>query len=228
MIYTFSSGLSVLPLSIVFVGMVTLNNICLKYVEVSFYNVARSLSIVFNVLFTFAILGKTTSWKTCATLVIVLFGFYLGIDGEINFSLYGTVAGVISSVFVSLNSIFTAKVLPDVNNDKNLLLYYNNINACFLFIPLIIALEKDVIVEHFDRLVSPFFWMIMIITGAMGFAIGLVTVMQVKATSPLTHNISGTAKSAVQVGRPVYMNAFYGQVTLVSFVFSFVLCIHFV
>ena len=31
-----------------------------------------------------------------------------------------------------------------------------------------------------------------------GFAIGLVTVMQVKATSPLTHNISGTAKAAVQ------------------------------
>jgi len=35
--------------------------------------------------------------------------------------------------------------------------------------------------------------------GIMGFAIGLVTVMQVKATSPLTHNISGTAKAAVQV-----------------------------
>jgi len=39
----------------------------------------------------------------------------------------------------------------------------------------------------------------MIITGIMGFAIGLVTVMQVKATSPLTHNISGTAKAAAQV-----------------------------
>jgi GDP-fucose transporter C1 len=38
----------------------------------------------------------------------------------------------------------------------------------------------------------------MIISGIMGFAIGLVTVMQVKATSPLTHNISGTAKAAVQ------------------------------
>jgi hypothetical protein len=36
--YTFSSGISVLPLSIVFVGMITFNNVCLKYVEVSFYN----------------------------------------------------------------------------------------------------------------------------------------------------------------------------------------------
>lgn len=39
----------------------------------------------------------------------------------------------------------------------------------------------------------------MTVTGVMGFAIGLVTVMQVKATSPLTHNISGTAKAAAQV-----------------------------
>jgi hypothetical protein len=39
----------------------------------------------------------------------------------------------------------------------------------------------------------------MTLSGVMGFAIGLVTVMQVKATSPLTHNISGTAKAAFQV-----------------------------
>jgi GDP-fucose transporter C1 len=54
-------------------------------------------------------------------------------------------------------------------------------------------------VENIDRLVSPFFWFCMTVTGIMGFGIGLVTVMQVKATSPLTHNISGTAKAAVQV-----------------------------
>ena len=53
--------------------------------------------------------------------------------------------------------------------------------------------------ENADKLVSAFFWFSMIVTGFMGFAIGLVTVMQVKATSPLTHNISGTAKAAVQV-----------------------------
>ena len=38
----------------------------------------------------------------------------------------------------------------------------------------------------------------MTITGMMGFSIGLVTVLQVTATSPLTHNISGTAKAAAQ------------------------------
>lgn len=40
--------------------------------------VARSLSIVFNVLFTFLVLGKQTSVTTCSTLLIVMLGFYLG------------------------------------------------------------------------------------------------------------------------------------------------------
>ncbi len=105
--------------------------------------VARSLSIVFNVIFTFLVLGKTTSWSTCLTLLVVVYGFYIGIEGEINFSLFGTAAGVVSSIFVSLNSIFTAKVLPLVNEDKSLLLYYNNVNAMILFLPLIIIFEKE-------------------------------------------------------------------------------------
>ena len=75
------------------------------------------------------------------------FRFYIGIEGEANFSVVGTVAGVVSSVFVSLNSIYTAKVLPKVQDDKALLLYYNNINACMLFVPLVVILEWEVSFE---------------------------------------------------------------------------------
>ena len=93
---------------------------------------------------------------TCATLLIVIFGFYLGIDGEVNFSLLGTSAGVISSIFVSLNGIFTSKVLSKVNDDKSLLLFYNNVNAMFLFLPLIAFFEKEVSVAYLCTCVSRF------------------------------------------------------------------------
>lgn len=43
---------------------------------------------------------------------------------------------------------------------------------------------------------NPLFWAGMSLSGMLGFAIGIVTVMQIKATSPLTHNISGTRKRA--------------------------------
>jgi GDP-fucose transporter C1 len=56
-----------------------------------------------------------------------------------------------------------------------------------------------VLVQHYETLFSGYFWFCMTITGVMGFAIGMVTVMQIKATTPLTHNISGTAKAAFQV-----------------------------
>lgn len=143
-IYNKETGMRVLPLSLIFVGMIAFNNICLKYVEVSFYNVARSLSIVFNVLFTYLVLGKETSLITCSTLLIVIVGFYMGIDGEVNLSVIGTAAGVLASVFVSLNGIYTAKILPAVNNDKSMLLFYNNVNASFLFIPFIVLFEAEV------------------------------------------------------------------------------------
>ena len=112
-------------------------------------NVARCLSLVFNVIFTYMILSKTTSIVTCSTLFIVIIGFIVGIQGEIDFSPVGTAAGVLSSVFVSLNSIYTSKMLPIVDNDKSMLLYYNNLNATFLFIPLIFLFESQVIVVQF-------------------------------------------------------------------------------
>jgi solute carrier family 35 (GDP-fucose transporter), member C1 len=196
--YDWKVGMSVLPLSFVFVGMITFNNLCLQYVQVSFYNVARCLTMVFNVFFQFIFLQKWTNVSTLLTLLVIIVGFVLGIDGEVDFNLLGTISGVMSSVFVSLNAIFNAKVLPKVDNDNNALLYYNNLNACVLFLPLIAVFEVETLMNNLDKLTSLFFWSTMTVTGAFGYAIGLVTVMQIKATDPLTHNISGTAKAAVQ------------------------------
>lgn len=198
-------GKKILPLSFIFVGMITFNNLCLKWVEVSFYNVARSLTIVFNVVLSQIVLGSTTSSKTALCLLIVISGFFMGAKGEVNFTYIGTAFGMCSSLFVSLNSIFTKKVLPAVDNDHWKLTFYNNVNACVLFLPLIAYLEAGALLKSMgSQMLSPLFWAAMLVAGVFGFSIGIVTVMQIKATSPLSHNISGTAKAAVQS-----MMAFY-------------------
>lgn len=51
-------NLQVLPLSLLFTGMIATNNLCLKYVGVAFYYVGRSLTTVFNVVFTYVLLGE--------------------------------------------------------------------------------------------------------------------------------------------------------------------------
>ncbi len=197
--YTVDIGRKVMPLSLIFVGMITFNNLCLKWVEVSFYNVARSLTIVFNVVLSRIILGSPNSLKTLLCLAIVIVGFFMGAKGELRFSMIGTMFGVLSSVFVSLNSIMTKKVLPVVDNDHWKLTFYSNVNATILFMPLIAYYETSTLVSAMgQQLISPTFWAAMTVAGVFGFSIGIVTVLQIKATSPLSHNISGTAKAAVQ------------------------------
>jgi len=203
--YNAETGKKILPLSLIFVGMITFNNLCLKMVEVSFYNVARSLTIVFNVALSQVILGSTTTTRTGVCLLIVVSGFFMGAKGEVNFTMIGTMFGICSSLFVSLNSIFTKKVLPAVDNDHWKLTFYNNVNATVLFMPLMAYFEAGVIYNALGKqMISPVFWGAMMVAGCFGFSIGIVTVMQIKATSPLSHNISGTAKAAVQS-----MMAFY-------------------
>lgn len=43
------------------------------------------------------------------------------------------------------------------------------------------------------------------LTGVLGFMMGIVVVNQIRATSPLTHNISGTAKAGVQSALAFYI-----------------------
>lgn len=133
------------------------------------------------------------------TLLVVILGFFIGSEGEINFSLIGTLFGVASSVFVSLNSIYTKKVLPAVGGNKWTLAWVNNLNACLLFLPLIVLTgELGLIMQNLDILFSLKYWFGMVLTGVLGFMIGIVVVMQISLTSPLTNNISGTAKACLQ------------------------------
>merc|ERR1719242_1997586 len=200
----------VLPLSIVFVAMITFNNLCLKYVGVSFYYVGRSLTTVFNVAFTYLILGQKTSVRAILCCFIILLGFWLGVDQESNsgsLSLSGTIYGVLASVFVSLYAIYIKRILPVVDNNVWLLTFYNNVNAMLLFLPMMLVFGEFPKIWAFDGLFSPTFWSLMTLGGVFGCAIGYVTGLQVKVTSPLTHNISGTAKAAAQTVLATQINA---------------------
>jgi len=191
----------VLPLSFVFVMMITFNNLTLKYVDVSFYYIGRSLTTVFNVICTYLILGQTTSFKALFCCAIIIGGFLLGVDQEKvsgSLSYMGVFFGITASLCVALNAIFTKRILPAVNNNVWRLALYNNINGCVIFLPLIALAGEIPVIYRFDHITSPLFWGVMLAAGVAGFAIGYVTGLQIQFTSPLTHNISGTAKACAQ------------------------------
>jgi GDP-fucose transporter C1 len=197
--YETETAKKVMPLTIMFVSMIALNNLCLQYVEVSFYQVARGLTTVFNVVLSYLILRETTSKRAILCCALIVAGFYLGVDNEIRFTLLGTVFGVGSSLFVCLNAMYTKKIAPVVENNQWRLSLYNNLNAVVLFPPIIwLADENGIIAQHPEILESSSYWFKMLLAGIFGFAIGIITVFQITLTSPLTHNIAGTAKATVQ------------------------------
>ena len=167
-----------------FTMMIAMNNLCLKYVSVAFYYIGRSLTTVFNVSFTYLILGEKTSKQCLFFCAVILFGFYLGVDQESlsgTLSISGTVFGVLASLSLSLYSIFTKKVLPKVDNEVWALSYYNNIYATILFL-LLMLFNGNEFVELFNymELLHTYFWFIMTVGGVCGFAIGFFTSLQIK------------------------------------------------
>jgi len=181
---------------------------------------------VFNVIFTYLMLGQLTSCKAVACCALIVFGFWLGVDQEGEggtLSITGVAFGVLASASVSLNVIFTKKVvrldtgwfcvvrafkvLPVVDDNIWTLTFYNNVNACCLFPALILfnGEPQSLMASPDTRLLG--FWTQMLVAGAFGFAIGYVTGLQIKVTSPLTHNISGTATAAAQTLIATQVNA---------------------
>lgn len=191
----------VFPLSLVFASMIVFNNLCLKHVDVSFYYIGRSLTTVFNVCLTYIVLRQKTSLKTCFCCLFIIAGFWLGVDQEKfvgTLSVVGTVYGILASLSVAYYAIKVKEVLPQVDSIIWLLSYYCNVYSVFIFLPLIVSSGELNVLYAYDQFSSFYIWLLLIISGLCGLAIGYATALQIKVTSPLTHNISGTAKACAQ------------------------------
>ena len=83
--FSWSLALQVFPLSVLFCLMVTMSNLCLKYVEVSFYQISRSLGIpmipLIKYLFrspfiaSYLLFGETTTLRTVLSCITVVVGY---------------------------------------------------------------------------------------------------------------------------------------------------------
>lgn len=132
---------------------------------------------------------------------LIILGFIMGVreEGSItNLSYTGVLFGVTGSLFVCLNAIFTKRCMPAVGGDIWKLQLYNNFNAAVLFVPVLLISGDFTTLANFSHLQDHYFWLMMSLSGVFGIGIGYVTGLQIKVTSPLTHNVSGTAKACVQ------------------------------
>jgi len=202
-----------LYLSGIFLGMIIFNNLCLLYVEVSFYQVARALTILLNIVLTYYILHIPTSWQASQACIVVVVGFILGCLGEDNLN-SGVVFGIISSVFVALYSIYVKKALPVVDGNHWKLMHYTTVISLLLLLPIMLIAGEEAIIRDSKAIYDVTFWIAMTGTGLLGFLINIAIYLQIKHTSPVMHNISGTAKAGIQT--LVAVVVFQNQISFVN------------
>ena len=110
----------------------------------------------------------------------------------------GIAFGVLSSLFSALFGIYIKKTIELFNKNLWKLNFYTNLFASVFTIPIILIMGEYEQIINFVDIYSFRFWFILSLSGFLSFLIGYATSRQIKATSPLTHNISGTSKSIVQ------------------------------
>lgn len=119
------------------------SNYTLKYVDASFYQVARGMVLPFTVGTSFFLLHARPSLRILLACGVVTIGFFVGVflDGT-EVSLVGIIFGVLSSMITALHSVVIKKSLDVVHGSALHLSWYTNLMSAVVLAPIIILVGE--------------------------------------------------------------------------------------
>ncbi|KAJ7461752.1 hypothetical protein B0H11DRAFT_2055871 [Mycena galericulata] len=174
------------------------SNYTLKFLDASFYQVARGLVLPFTVATSFLILQTRPSLLILLSCAIVTAGFFIGVllDGT-PLSPVGIAFGVASSSITALASVVIKQSLPVVDGSTILLSWYANLLSAVVLAPLVLLAGEGpsvlALLSGADGAMGTFLWG-SLITGAVGFLMSIAGLLSIKVTSPITHMISSAVR----------------------------------
>jgi len=192
------------------------SNYTLKYVDASFYQVARGLVLPFTVATSFAVLHSRPSGRILGSCAIVTAGFFCGVllDG-VPVSLVGVAFGVVSSSITALASVVIKQSLVVVDGSTILLAWYGNLLSAVVLAPIVLLAGEGPSVlallsgtpsgnaavsaaaEGATSELRTFLWG-SLITGGIGFLMSIAGLLSIKVTSPITHMVSSAVRGVAQ------------------------------
>jgi GDP-fucose transporter C1 len=181
------------------------SNYTLKYVDASFYQVARGMVLPFTVATSLIYLHARPSLNVFLACGLVTAGFFVGVflDGTA-VSMTGIGFGVASSLITAIHSVVIKKSMDVVGGSAIAFAWYSNLLAMFVLAPVIILAGEgpDVMQLFFDPSpvlkdgaspLSTFLWGTAI-TGIFGFLMSIAAMLSIKVTSPITHMVSSAVR----------------------------------
>ena len=212
------------PLITVNVLGLNFNNFCLKYVDASFYQVARGLVLPFTVITSLMFLrAAPPSKRILLACTIVTGGFFTGVfldhvtasglasksaSTKSGPSALGVFFGILSSISTALQAVVIKRALDVVDGSAIDLAWYTNLLSAVANIPIVIlAGEVPAILKLLFGADEPgsaaggalgtFLWGTGV-TGIFGFLICIATLFSIKVTSPITHMVSSAVRGVIQ------------------------------
>jgi GDP-fucose transporter C1 len=116
------------------------SNYTLKYVDASFYQVARGMVLPFTVCTSFFILHSRPSLRILFACLLVTMGFFVGVflDGtEVSF--IGVTFGVLSSMITAVHSVVIKRSLDVVKGSALHLSWYTNLYSAMALAPVVVV-----------------------------------------------------------------------------------------
>ncbi|EJD05326.1 uncharacterized protein FOMMEDRAFT_103315 [Fomitiporia mediterranea MF3/22] len=174
------------------------SNFTLKYVDASFYQVARGLVLPFTVATSAIFLSARPSRAILFACAIVTTGFFIGVflDG-VHVNAIGVFFGVASSAVTALHAVVIKRAIKLLNDSALDLCWYTNLlSACVLSVVVILAGEApgvSKLVFGDSGVLRTFIWG-SLITGLIGFLMGIASTLSIKITSPITHMVSSAVR----------------------------------
>ncbi|KAL8601444.1 hypothetical protein ACOMHN_042448 [Nucella lapillus] len=197
---TFVHG-DVLLMTFTFIGVVIMNNLLLKDIGVEFYQIARSSTLIFTVLFTRLFLGVKISVRVLFSCTLILLGFMVSVDQEMlvsSLSWASVFYGLFASMSAALNGIFIKRADKQVRGNALNLSLVNNVNTVIVLFPLLLSTGQLRSALNSSRMVSVSAWTQLVTTGVLRLLVGWTAVKVISLTSPVTHHMSINAKSLLQ------------------------------
>ncbi|EZG73003.1 putative GDP-fucose transporter [Gregarina niphandrodes] len=191
----------VAPLSASFCLTIAASNLCLQKVQISTYQVARSLTLLFVLLLSYIILKQSQTPLVLAACVLMVAGFVINSLDPGTLSLYGVLFGALSSFFQALYNVLIKFTLPAVENNNQMLLFYNVLLSSFLFVPVVFVSEG---MEPFWQSINAaehsmfVVWGGILVSGLLGTSLNMSQYLLINCTTPLSFNIVGLIKAIVQ------------------------------
>lgn len=191
------------PLIVMNVVGLTLNTLCLNYIDALMYQVARSLILPITVAMSPALMGTKISARVLGCCAIIFAGFLVGVFGErtLKVSTLGVVFGVLSSFSTALHTIVIKLAFHAVHHNGAFdMVYYNNVLSIVWLVPMLVWEWSDMRVFYHAQGWAgvQLFIYGTIVAGVSGLLINLSSFLQIKVTSPLTHTVSSAARGVLQ------------------------------